>query len=108
VNRHVAGNRGEIAAQRRKVVRDIALVEDDDGSDAARKRRGEIALHARRRKVAPGRRHDEDDVEVRGNDLRSVPAVGTNAGEHAATRRDRFDAAVRVERDVVADGGPFE
>ena len=39
------------------------------------------------------------------DDLRGVAAVGARAGEHAATRRDRRDAAVRVGVDIVAGGG---
>ena len=44
----------QLRDERRKIVRQIALVEDDDRRDAARPRGNEVPLHARRRKVASG------------------------------------------------------
>ena len=52
------------------IVREIALVHHDDGDGATFQQRGEIALHPRQVEVATQRRHDEDDIDIRREQLR--------------------------------------
>ena len=70
VNWHTRCNRSELVRRPANFVCEICFIDDDDRSGAAFPHQGEIALHARQVKIAIQRRHDEDDIDIRRQELR--------------------------------------
>ena len=92
-----------------EMVGDIGLVEDHHRPRAAFVGQDQVALQPARVVVAVEAHHDEDGVDVGGDDLLFGQLAGDLARELAAARQDRLDGAGRLagrrpHRDPVADG----
>lgn len=90
MNWSTGGDRSYLPGERRNNWAEVHLVEEDYGSSAAIARQREQALDARQIKIAIGRRHDEDDIDVGCKELRAILARRF-AHQRRATRQHRLD-----------------
>ena len=93
-----------------QMVGHIGLVEDHHGSGAAFVGEQQVALEPARVVVAVEAHHQEDGVDVGGDDLFFGELAGDLAGKLAAPRQDGLDrrgglAGRRPDRDPVTDCG---
>ena len=104
---------GDAARPRRRPPRGSShrsgLVSTTTGSAPLSQAEREIALEPAQVEVAVERRHEEDDVHVRGDDLLDRLEAGGLARERRPPRQHGLESrgrpAVGGERDPVADGG---
>ena len=94
MDRHARGQRGDLGDERRRIVDEIRLVEDDDRRGAAFPRGHQIALDAARIEIVIEAGHQEDDVDVGGDDLLLGGIAGGAAREARRARQDGADPRV--------------
>ena len=104
VDRHAEGDQFRGEQRPLDVLRQVALRQHDHRLGAALPGHDEVALEAARVEVVPERGDEEDDVDVRSDDLLVHLGPGHLPRELRPPRQDGVDEA-GAERDPVADGG---
>ena len=115
VYRDLASDLGDLGGDGVGIALEVSLREQDYRSRAALPGEREVALEDAYVHVLGERGCDEDDVDVRGDDLLAgrlrAGVVGGTAREPGAARKDRPDRGAsrltRIESDPVTDDGQF-